>query len=58
MMQGKPPRFFDEAGKLRSAELYHIDPRRLGGSNAYSNLLPLTPTQHAAIDPFRRLKIT
>ena len=49
---------YDTYGNLRSAELHHIDPRRLGGSNAYSNLLPVTPSQHAAIDPFRRLKIT
>ena len=40
-------------GKLYSMELHHIQPRRCGGSNAYSNLLQVTPWEHAEIDAFR-----
>ena len=43
-------------GKLYSMELHHIQPRRCGGSNAYSNLLPVTPWEHAEIDAFRHFK--
>jgi hypothetical protein len=32
-------------------ELHHIDPVRNGGTNAFDNLTPLWPTQHALIDP-------
>jgi hypothetical protein len=38
-----------------SMELHHIDPRRLGGSNAFENLEPLWPDEHAAVDPFRHV---
>jgi RHS repeat-associated protein len=41
----------DELGV--SMELHHITPRSLGGSNAYGNLQPVWPWEHAAIDPFR-----
>ena len=40
-------------GKMYSMELHHINPRRLGGSNSYDNLLKVTPWKHAEIDPFR-----
>ncbi|MBP3702089.1 MAG: hypothetical protein J6I64_09375, partial [Lachnospiraceae bacterium] len=43
-------------GKLYSMELHHILPRRKGGSNEYSNLLPVTPWDHAEIDEFRHFK--
>ncbi len=40
-------------GKLYSMELHHLNPRRCGGSNAYDNLIKVTPWEHASIDPFR-----
>lgn len=36
-----------------SMELHHIIPRRLGGTNDFSNLLKTTPWEHAAIDSYR-----
>ena len=36
-------------------ELHHIMPKRAGGSNAFENLQPVWPDEHAAIDPFRQL---
>ncbi len=38
-----------------SMELHHINPRRLGGSNAFENLEPLWPDEHAAVDPSRHV---
>ena len=52
MKKGSAPRV-ELNGKFYSMELHHIVPRRNGGSNAISNLIPLTPWDHAAIDPFR-----
>ena len=53
MSKGKPPQVTYIDGKVYSMELHHKIPRRDGGSNAYSNLLPVTPWGHAEIDPFR-----
>jgi hypothetical protein len=39
-----------------SMELHHIVPRQSGGSNAFGNLAPLWPDEHAAIDPCRYLR--
>ena len=55
MMQGKAPQF-DYNGRAVSAELHHIVPRHKGGSNAYTNLLPVLPSEHAAIDAFRHFR--
>jgi len=43
-------------GKLYSMELHHVNPRRLGGSDTYDNLMKVTPWDHASIDPFRQFK--
>ena len=40
-------------GRMYSKELHHKIPRHIGGSDAYSNLLPVWPWEHAMIDPFR-----
>lgn len=50
MKRGLAP-LHDELGV--PMELNHIVPRYLGGSNAFENLQPLWPWEHAAIDPFR-----
>jgi len=52
MKQGKAPQFGSD-GNMFSAELHHIVPRHKGGSNAYSNLLPVFPADHAIIDQYR-----
>ena len=40
-------------GKLYAMELHHINPRRLGGTDAFDNLAKLTPWDHSKIDIFR-----
>ena len=52
MQSGRAP-LVELDGKYYSMELHHIEPRRSGGSNAYSNLMQVTPWEHAAIDPYR-----
>ena len=52
MKRGRAP-LVELNGKAYPMELHHIIPRRNGGSNAYSNLLKVTPWEHDAIDPFR-----
>lgn len=42
--------------KLYSMELHHIEPRHMGGSDAFDNLLPLTPWDHASIDQYRHFR--
>lgn len=53
MKMGKAPMVEYHNGKRYPMELHHKVPRRDGGSDAYSNLLPVTPWEHAAIDSFR-----
>lgn len=55
MVNGKAP-LVSINGTLHPMELHHLQPRRLGGSNNYSNLLPVTPLEHSLIDPFRHFK--
>ena len=43
-------------GKMYSMELHHKNPRRNGGTHNYSNLQPLSPWDHAAIDIFRNFR--
>ena len=52
MKKGRAP-LVELNGKSYPMELHHIVPRRIGGSNAYNNLLKVTPWEHSAIDPFR-----
>ena len=56
MKMGKPPQI-ELNGKLYSMELHHIEPRRLGGSDAYTNLIKVSPWAHAEIDPFRHFRL-
>ena len=37
-------------------ELHHINPRRCGGSDAYDNLMKVTPWKHDAIDEYGYFK--
>ena len=64
MQQGKAPMIRatiqDSLGNIRqvdvSMELHHVNiPQRVGGPSVHgtSNLSPLTPWQHEAVDPFR-----
>ena len=53
MKKGRAP-LAELNGRSYSMELHHIVARRNGGSNAYANLLKVTPWEHAMIDPFRR----
>ena len=52
MKTGRAPQV-ELNGRMYSMELHHRVPRRDGGSNAYSNLLQVTPWEHAEIDQFR-----
>ena len=52
MQRGRAP-LVELDGTYYSMELHHIVPRHSGGSNAYSNLIQVTPWEHAAIDPYR-----
>ena len=57
MRQGKAPLVKNaENGKFYSMELHHKNPRRNGGTHNYSNLQPLSPWDHAAIDKFRNFR--
>ena len=49
---GRPP-LVELNGKCYPMELHHKTPRHLGGRDSYDNLVPLTPWEHAEIDPFR-----
>ena len=55
MKQGRAP-LVQYNGKLYPMELHHKIPRHKGGSDAFENLLPLTPWEHAIIDDFRHFK--
>jgi len=48
-----PQRFNPVTGKVESMELHHVPPQRLGG---LFDVQKVWPDQHAAVDPFRRLK--
>ena len=50
-----PQRFNLVTGEVESKELHHIIPQRsnLPGIHNESNLIPVWPDEHAAIDPFR-----
>lgn len=42
--------YADYLGKdLTGYEVHHIVPRAYGGTNVYSNLIPLTPTDHTTV---------
>ena len=34
---------------LTGYDVYHIVPRQYGGTNAYSNLIPLSPSDHHTV---------
>ena len=56
MRRGNAPRDYNpRTGRYESRELHHVDPQRAGGSNGPFNLREVTPDQHAAIDPYRRV---
>lgn len=52
MKKGRAP-LVQSNGKFYPMELHHIEPRHLGGSNAYKILMPVTPWMHAQIDRHR-----
>lgn len=55
MKKGRAP-LVELNGKMYPMELHHIVPRRMGGTNDFSNLLAVTPWDHATIDPLRIFK--
>ena len=55
MKKGRAP-LVEYNGTFYPMELHHIIPRHLGGSNAYDNLLPVTPWDHALIDTYRHFR--
>lgn len=56
MKKGLAPQVRYKNGKYYSMELHHKNPRRNGGTDNYSNLIPLSPWEHASQDPFRYFK--
>ncbi|MEW6533780.1 MAG: hypothetical protein AB1473_23320 [Thermodesulfobacteriota bacterium] len=53
MKRGRAPQQTNrETGELESMELHHPKPRREGGKE----VIPVWPEEHAAVDPYRRLK--
>ena len=55
MKKGKAP-LAELNGKFYPMELHHKIPRHQGGSDAYENLLKVTPWDHAAMDKYRHFK--
>ena len=56
MQKGRAPMVKYTNGQYYSMELHHKIPRHKGGTDCYSNLLPVAPWEHAAIDPYRHFK--
>jgi hypothetical protein len=52
MRQGLAPQRINKLGQIESMEFHHWPPQRQGG---LFEVTPTWPSDHAAIDPFRRI---
>jgi hypothetical protein len=52
MRQGLAPQQINRFGQIESMEFHHWPPQRQGG---LFDVTPMWPSDHAAIDPFRRI---